>query len=77
MKNGSMVFGDFEENFEKYMNEWDVDTDERQEFSTMVFEKNRWLIGALLNLMEIHTIFNMCCNLKKKEGRLWNILNCS
>ena len=31
LKNGTIIFEDFEENFEKYMDEWDIEEEERGE----------------------------------------------
>lgn len=36
LKNGTIVFEDFEENFDKYMDEWKTDEEERKEYEKMV-----------------------------------------
>lgn len=41
IKNGSVVFEgkDFEQHFEEYMDEWDIDEKERAEYRDMIDEK--------------------------------------
>ena len=41
MKNGSIVYTDFAENLESYLDEWNIDEDEdeREEYRKMVIEK--------------------------------------
>ena len=36
LKNGTTIFEDFEENFDKYMDEWNVAETERREYAEMV-----------------------------------------
>ena len=36
LKNGTIVFGDFEENCESYLDEWDIDEEDRQEYRDMI-----------------------------------------
>ena len=39
LKNGTTIFEDFEENFDKYMEEWNYDEEEKAEYRKMVAEK--------------------------------------
>lgn len=39
LKNGTTIFEDFEENFDKYMEEWSFDEEEKAEYRKMVAEK--------------------------------------
>ena len=39
LKNGTTIFEDFEENFNKYMEEWSFDEEEKAEYRKMVAEK--------------------------------------
>ena len=39
LKNGTVVFEDFEENVESYLDEWDVDEDDREPYRKMVANK--------------------------------------
>ena len=39
LKNGTTIFEDFEENFESYLNEWDIDEEDRNEYRRMANEK--------------------------------------
>ena len=39
LKNGTTIFEDFEENFESYLNEWDIDEEDRNEYRRMAKEK--------------------------------------
>lgn len=39
MKNRSIVYTDFAENLESYLDEWNIDEDEREEYRKMVIEK--------------------------------------
>ena len=36
LKNGAIIFDDFEENLETYLNEWDIEDEDRDEFRKMV-----------------------------------------
>ena len=36
LKNGTIIFEDFEENFEKYMEEWDIEEEEREAYRKMI-----------------------------------------
>ena len=36
LKNGTIIFEDFEENFEKYMEEWDIEVEEREAYKKMI-----------------------------------------
>ena len=36
LKNGTIIFEDFEENFEKYMEEWDIEEEERESYKKMI-----------------------------------------
>ena len=36
LKNGTIIFEDFEENFEKYMDEWDIEEEERESYKKMI-----------------------------------------
>lgn len=36
LKNGTTIFEDFEENFVKYMDEWNGDEEERKEYKKMI-----------------------------------------
>ncbi len=39
LKNGTIIFEDLEENFEKYMKEWQSDEEELADFQRMISEK--------------------------------------
>ena len=39
LKNGSVVFEDFEENIEHYLNEWDIKEGDKEEYRKMVTDK--------------------------------------
>ena len=39
LKNGTTIYEDFEENFDKYMEEWSFDEEEKAEYRKMVAEK--------------------------------------
>ena len=39
LNNGSIVFDDFEENFDSYMNDWDVSEEDVPKFRKMIDEK--------------------------------------
>lgn len=39
LKNGSIVFSDFEEHFDDYMKEWDIEEDEIPIYRKMIEEK--------------------------------------
>lgn len=39
LKNGCIIFSDFEENFEKYMEEWDANEDDIMMYKKMIDEK--------------------------------------
>ena len=36
LKNGTIIFEDFEENFDKYMEEWDIEEEEREAYKKMI-----------------------------------------
>ena len=36
LKNGTIIFEDFEENFDKYMEEWDIEEEEREPYKKMI-----------------------------------------
>lgn len=36
LKNGTVIFTDFKENFSQYMDEWGVDEEEREEYKQMI-----------------------------------------
>ena len=36
LKNGTTIFEDFEENFDKYMEEWDIEEEEREAYRKMI-----------------------------------------
>lgn len=40
LKNGSVVFDDFEENFDSYMKEWGCDDEEKEAYRKMIDSKN-------------------------------------
>lgn len=40
MKNGTVIFEDFEENFDSYMKEWDCDDEEKEAYIKMIDSKN-------------------------------------
>ena len=40
LKNGAVVFDDFEENFDSYMKEWDCDEEEEEAYRKMIDSKN-------------------------------------
>lgn len=39
LKNGTVIFEDFEENLESYLDEWDVEEEDRDEYRKMVTDK--------------------------------------
>lgn len=39
LKNGSTVFEDFEENIESYLDEWDIEEEDKDEYRKMVTDK--------------------------------------
>lgn len=39
LKNGTVVFDDFEENFEAYLDEWDVEEEDKEAYRKMVADK--------------------------------------
>lgn len=39
LKDGTIVFDDFEENIESYLDEWDIDEEEREEYRKMITDK--------------------------------------
>lgn len=39
LKNGATIFEDFGENIEKYLEEWNVDEDEKEKYRRMVTDK--------------------------------------
>ena len=39
LKNGTVIFEDFEENLESYLDEWDVDEEDREPYRRMVTDK--------------------------------------
>lgn len=39
LKNGSIVFTDLAENLEGYLDEWDIEEDDREEYRKMVTDK--------------------------------------
>lgn len=39
LKNGSTVFEDFEENIESYLNEWEIEDEDKDEYRKMVTDK--------------------------------------
>lgn len=39
LKNGSVVFDDFEENFEAYLDEWDIEEEDKEAYRKMVADK--------------------------------------
>ena len=39
LKNGTIIFEDFEENLESYLDEWDIEEEDRDEYRKMVKEK--------------------------------------
>ena len=39
LKNGSIIFEDFEENIESYLDEWDVEIEDKDEYRKMVTDK--------------------------------------
>ena len=39
LERGAIVFEDFEENFEMYMQEWNIDSADRAEYERMINEK--------------------------------------
>lgn len=40
LKNGTVIFEDFEENFDSYMKEWDYDDEEKEAYIKMIDSKN-------------------------------------
>lgn len=40
LKNGAVVFDDFEENFDSYMKEWDCNDEEKEAYIKMIDSKN-------------------------------------
>lgn len=47
LKNGSIVFTDLAENLEGYLDEWDIEEDDREEYRKMVTVKFLQEIGEL------------------------------
>ena len=39
LKNGAVVFDDFEEHLESYLDEWDIEEDDKDEYRKMVTDK--------------------------------------
>ena len=39
LKNGSTIFEDFEENIESYLNEWNIEEENKNEYRKMVTDK--------------------------------------
>lgn len=39
LKNGSIIFDDFKENFDSYMKEWNCDEEEKEEYRKMIDSK--------------------------------------
>ena len=39
LKNGSTIFEDFEENIESYLNEWNIEDEDKNEYRKMVTDK--------------------------------------
>ena len=39
LKNGSTIFEDFEENIESYLNEWNIEEEDKNEYRKMVTDK--------------------------------------
>ena len=39
LKNGTVVFGDFEESLESYLDEWNIEEDDREAYRKMVTDK--------------------------------------
>lgn len=39
LKNGSTIFEDFEENIESYLNEWNIEEEDKDEYRKMVTDK--------------------------------------
>ena len=39
LKNGSTIFEDFEENIESYLDEWNIEEEDKDEYRKMVTEK--------------------------------------
>ncbi len=39
LSRGTLVFDDFEEFFEKYMSEWGIEGEEKEEYKTMIKDK--------------------------------------
>ena len=39
LKNGSTIFEDFEENIESYLNEWNIEDEDKNEYRKMVIDK--------------------------------------
>ena len=45
LKNGSTIFEDFEENIESYLDEWNIEEEDKDEYRKMVIDKipaNDW-----------------------------------
>ena len=40
LKNGTVIFDDFEENFDKYIQEWNCDEEEKEAYRKMIDSKN-------------------------------------
>ena len=40
LKDGAIIFEDFEENFDSYMKEWDCDEEEKEAYRKMIDSKN-------------------------------------
>ena len=36
LKNGATIFEDLEENFESYMEEWDIEEEDQEKYKTMI-----------------------------------------
>ena len=39
LKNGTIIFEDFEENLESYLDEWDIEEEDREAYRKMVTDK--------------------------------------
>lgn len=39
LKNGTIIFDDFEENIETYLDEWDIDEEDREGYKKMITSK--------------------------------------
>lgn len=62
LKNGTVVFEgeDFENHFDSYMDEWDIDEDERAEYKAMIDEKKPATDWGIV----------------EHEGKTWYIMYC-